>query len=121
MAAIDFPAGATAGQLFQAPNGSTYKYLTPPARWAAADARAGSSPVSIGPVAPVSPVPGTLWWNSEDGDLYVWYDDGNSQAWVPANATGTGVQAAMSAADNLLINGGFDIWQRGTTFSPTGG
>jgi hypothetical protein len=36
--------------------------------------------------APASPVDGTLWWDSADGQLYVYYDDGTSQQWVVANS-----------------------------------
>ena len=35
-----------------------------------------------GAVAPIDPSSGDLWWNSENGTLYVYYDDGNSQQWV---------------------------------------
>jgi hypothetical protein len=31
---------------------------------------------------------GFLWWNTEDGTLYVWYKDGNTNQWVIANAGG---------------------------------
>ena len=27
---------------------------------------------------------GTLWWNTEDGTLYIWYEDANSKQWVIA-------------------------------------
>jgi len=33
---------------------------------------------------PASPTDGTLWWNSDDGNLKVYYDDGNSLQWVDA-------------------------------------
>lgn len=29
---------------------------------------------------------GQLWWKSSTGALYIWYDDGNSQAWVQVSA-----------------------------------
>ena len=37
-------------------------------------------PVNIGENPPVSPAPitGELWWESDTGDLYVYYDDGDS-------------------------------------------
>ena len=31
---------------------------------------------------------GFLWWNTEDGTLYVWYKDGNTDQWVIAIAGG---------------------------------
>lgn len=36
----------------------------------------------IGTVAPQYPVSGALWWNSETGILYLYYDDGTSSQWV---------------------------------------
>jgi len=39
---------------------------------------------TIGTTAPASPTVGQLWWRSDTGRLMIWYDDGNSQQWVPA-------------------------------------
>jgi len=39
---------------------------------------------SIGTTAPATPAVGQLWWRSDTGRLMIWYDDGNSQQWVPA-------------------------------------
>ena len=50
-----------------------------PANWA----QIGGS-VGIG-VAPSNPQPGTLWWDSVSGQLFVWYNDGNTSQWVIAN------------------------------------
>jgi len=41
---------------------------------------------SIGTTAPASPAVGQLWWRSDQGRLFLWYDDGTSQQWVPATA-----------------------------------
>jgi len=50
---------------------------------------AGAGGAVIGPTPPASPAVGSLWWRSDpDGRLFVWYDDGNSQQWVPATPTG---------------------------------
>jgi hypothetical protein len=42
--------------------------------------------VKISPNAPTNAVSGDLWWDSEDGDLNVYYEDVDSAAWVSANA-----------------------------------
>jgi len=39
---------------------------------------------AIGVTAPATPAVGQLWWRSDTGRLMIWYDDGNSQQWVPA-------------------------------------
>jgi len=41
---------------------------------------------SIGITAPAAPAVGQLWWRSDQGRLFLWYDDGTSQQWVPATA-----------------------------------
>jgi hypothetical protein len=42
----------------------------------------GGSPVIISNTAPVDPSPGDLWWDSEIGVLFIYYDDGDSSQWV---------------------------------------
>ena len=39
----------------------------------------------ISNTAPSDPDEGDLWWDSTDGNLYVYYDDGDSQQWVITN------------------------------------
>ena len=50
-------------------------------------------PVSIGENPPNVPQPneGELWWESDTGDLYIYYDDGDSSQWVMTNAGGRGL------------------------------
>lgn len=38
--------------------------------------------ITISDTPPVSPEIGELWWDSDGGNLYLWYDDGDSQQWV---------------------------------------
>jgi len=40
--------------------------------------------VFIGTAPPGSPLVGQQWWKSDDGVMYLRYDDGNSVQWVPA-------------------------------------
>jgi hypothetical protein len=40
--------------------------------------------VSIGDAAPSAPEPSSLWWDTTRGKLFIWYDDGDSRAWVEA-------------------------------------
>ena len=50
-------------------------------------------PVSVGETPPNYPTPneGELWWESDTGDLYIYYDDGDSAQWVMTNAGGRGL------------------------------
>lgn len=41
--------------------------------------------IIVGEVPPVAPVPNMLWWSSVLGQLFIWYDDGDSQQWVAAS------------------------------------
>jgi hypothetical protein len=43
---------------------------------------------TVSSTLPPGPSPGQLWFNSTDGQLYVWYNDPNSSQWVIANNTG---------------------------------
>ena len=36
------------------------------------------------PSPPENPVTGQLWWNTNDGRLYIYYTDIDSSQWVPA-------------------------------------
>jgi len=44
----------------------------------------GVAGLQISETAPTSPTPseGDLWWESDTGALYVYYNDGNSSQWV---------------------------------------
>ena len=37
----------------------------------------------IGDDAPPDPEPGQIWWESDTGQSFIWYDDGTSAQWVP--------------------------------------
>ena len=51
----------------------------------------GGAATWIGPTPPTAPTVGQFWWrNDPDGTLYVYYDDGNSQQFVPATPTTKG-------------------------------
>lgn len=58
---------------------------------------------------------GNFWWDSDNGKLYIYYNDGNSGQWVSVMPSTT----AVDVSQNYIINGGFDIWQRGTSTTTT--
>jgi hypothetical protein len=63
----------------------------------------------ISDTAPSSPAVGMEWFNSSNGKSYIYY----SNAWVELDSNG--VTAASTG--NVIINGAFDIWQRGNSFT----
>ena len=89
--ALNFPASPIQGQLSVQGNGITYQWDG--AKWSAnvrdSYANSGANP---GVTPPANPAPGTFWWDSESGQLYIWYTDTNattgvsSSQWMPASA-----------------------------------
>jgi hypothetical protein len=58
------------------------------------------SGATISDAPPVSPTVGQLWWDSVGGQLYVWFNDGNTTQWVIAN------NSVAALADFLPLVGG---------------
>jgi hypothetical protein len=60
----------------------------------AAGATGGGGSITVSDTAPSGAVAGDQWFNSTDGSLYVYYNDGSSSQWVgisgPAGAAGAG-------------------------------
>ena len=48
----------------------------------------GQVVVTIGPFPPEPATRGQLWWNSTEGRLYIYYDDGNTAQWVDSSPAG---------------------------------
>jgi hypothetical protein len=65
--------------------------------WNSANINAGETTIS--PLPPQSPVPGDLWWRTTDGNLFVYYDDGNSAQFVPAVSTGQYLGTGLPTGD----------------------
>ena len=92
MAAIDMPASPSVNDTYKAPqNDTTYVCVqaTPPV-WVATGTSngggdGGSASVEVGTNAPTTKKIGDLWYNTNDGILYVWYVD---QSQVDANGEG---------------------------------
>jgi hypothetical protein len=61
----------------------------------------GGSQVSVSTVAPSTPTEGDLWYNSNLGRTFVYYDDGSSQQWVdvaPFNQGGSNSTVIVSSS-----------------------
>ena len=46
------------------------------------DGNDGVAGLDIATGPPSNPTAGDLWWDSDDGDLHVYYNDGDSSQWV---------------------------------------
>jgi hypothetical protein len=74
---------------------------------------------TISDTAPSSPSAGDLWWNSANGQLYIYYTDANSSQWVIANAfTGaTGVYLPLTGG---TVSGDISMSGTGQIKVPSG-
>ena len=72
--------------------------------------------------APIAPSANDLWWNTEDGNLYVYYTDADSSQWVSAtlnlgvggSGAGTGGSGG-GGGDITAVNAGTGLSGGGTT------
>lgn len=69
----------------------------------------GGSTVASAP--PAGAGNGNFWWDSDNGKLYIYYNDGNSSQWVSVMPS----QTTVDVSQNYLINGDFGINQRAFT------
>lgn len=78
--------------------------------------------VAIGDNPPASPAIGQLWWESDTGNLFIWYDDGNSVQWVPTNVgalpdgSGGGGSGLPAVVANAIVygrwnDGSGEVWR----------
>jgi len=68
----------------------------------------GGATVSIGTEAPVSPTSGDLWYNNNEGRIFIYYDEvaegiGSAQVWVDAAPFNIGI---ITALQNVTFSAG---------------
>src|SRR6478609_526330 len=81
--AWDFPASPTEGATYTPAGGPTYTFtsgvwrILPPASSALSTANVSDTP-------PANPVQGQIWWKSDTGETFIWYDDASADTgqWV---------------------------------------
>jgi len=66
--------------------------------------------VVVGTSPPSSPVAGAFWWDSENGKLKIYYDDGTSLQWVDTFTGTTGFDSSV-----LMVAGGQGFSTTSTT------
>ena len=74
-------------QGLQGPQGATGAASTVPGPVGPQGAKGdvGGQIMYIGDGPPASPVVGQTWWESDTGNSFIYYDDGNSAQWVPSH------------------------------------
>lgn len=80
---LNFPNSPTANQIYtDSTTGNRYLWDATKNVW-----RWSPNTISlvVSSTAPGSPSPGQLWWNSDYGRMFVYYNDGDSSQWVETN------------------------------------
>ena len=83
---FELPAEPLIGQTFYGLGGTLYQWSG--LAWESVDPQTATTRIpvcTIAPEPPVGPFPADFWYSSENGFLYIFYDDGNTQQWVIAN------------------------------------
>jgi hypothetical protein len=65
----------------------------------AAFEKANNASANIGNTAPVGSNPGSLWWDTTLGRLFIYYNDGDSSQWVESSPSGGSVNISSLAAN----------------------
>jgi hypothetical protein len=92
--AFDFPASPTVGQQFTPVGGVTYT-------WNGYGWDGGSGVLIVSDTPPASPTNGSMWWESDTGTLWIYYNDGNTSQWVAAAGSGSGVSTETPQCGRL--------------------
>lgn len=97
--ALNFPCNPYLGQTYES-NGVTWQWDGTAWTVAPAESTASYSPVFISPFPPSLPNAGDLWWNSNTGQLFLFYQDATCEQWVAA-ATSS-VVAPEPTSDQII-------------------
>ena len=103
---FNFPASPASGDTFQPPAGPMFTFNG--VAWTALSQGVPVT-VHVGDNAPSSPALGQLWWDSDSGNMFIWYADVDSAQWVQVS----GAVSARGTAEtrNRVVNGAMQISQ----------
>lgn len=105
MAALDFPASPSNGDTF-----GNWIYNSSKLAWQSKPLTPAKTVNS--PTAPTSPADGDQWFNTNTGQLFIYYVDVNGGQWIESRAP---ITADGYVSPNYVINGAMEINQRGLT------
>jgi hypothetical protein len=114
---FDFPASPAPGQSYNpAAGGPSYAWDGTAWRMTSGGVNSG---VFIGDTPPPNPVHGQLWWESDTGNTFIYYQDANSGQWVQFNIQGG--TAGYAQTKNRIVNPAFQIAQEQVSTTTNGG
>lgn len=106
MAVVNLPDSPANGTT-QTVGGITYTYNSSKGYWTAAASGGGGgggASVSTSDAAPSSPSDGDLWYDTDDGGMFVYYEDADSSQWVEVIGSAGSDGAAGAAASASYAN-----------------
>ena len=110
MAVVNLPDSPANGTT-QTVGGITYTYNSSKGYWTAASSGGGGgggASVTTSDSAPSSPSDGDLWYDTDDGGMFVYYADGSSNQWVEVigaqGATGSAGPAGGAGVATVVAN-----------------
>ena len=114
---FDFPTSPTSGQVYTPAGGPSFS-------WDGTAWKGTSSgmPVTVyvSDSAPISPALGQLWWDSDSGNMYIWYVDANSSQWVQASGTPQAVIDQYIRFTTTAASAGLQFTQQDLGFGVNG-
>jgi hypothetical protein len=109
---FNFPNAPTVNQVYN-PGGGLPVYRWDGEKWVSG--MAGVQALYVGDTAPVGAAPGSLWWNSANGQLYIYYADPNSNQWVVV----VSAPSAVKLLKNYVVNGAMMVSQENSSTAGT--
>lgn len=116
--AFDFPSSPNLGDQYTS-GGVTYEWNG--YAWdsvGGGGSGVGNALVPTDDLPPIAPLDGQLWWKSNSGAFYIWYDDGSSQQWVQVSASPLMIDEnytrKTALTKNYLLNPAMQVTQETT-------
>jgi hypothetical protein len=108
---FNFPSSPTSGQTYEPVGGPVFVW-----DGTAWKSRTTGTPVTVhvGDNPPPNPALGQLWWDSDSGNLFIWYADGDSAQWVQVSGMPK-TEPPTALAKNRIVNGAMQISQENGT------